>query len=53
MTQTEHVGGLTRLGVAGDVISDGNVDTVDGSAVLNIEAASFSSLRETQDQPFS
>ena len=53
MTQNEHVYAIfCRLEVAGDVISAGNVQTIDRYVVLNFEAASFSSFRENQNQPF-
>ena len=41
-----------RQEVAGDVVSFGNVKTIEGYAVLNLEAASFTSFRENQNQPF-
>ena len=52
-TQNEHVYAIVcRPEVAGDVVSIGNVKTVEGYAVLNFEAASFSGFRENQNQPF-
>ena len=53
LTQNERVYAIRcRPEVAGDVISRGNVETVGGYAVLNFEAASFSSFRQNQNQPF-
>ena len=53
MTQNEHVHAIfCRPGAAGDVISSGNVNTIEGNAVLNFEAGSISSFRENQNQPF-
>ena len=53
MTQNEHVYAICcRPEVAGDVISGGRVNTIEGYALLNFEAASISKLRENQNQPF-
>ena len=53
MTQIEHVYAICcRVKVAGDVISGENVKTTKGYAALNFEAASISSFREYQNQPF-
>ena len=53
MTQNERVYAICcRLEVAGDVISVENLKTIEGYAALNFEAASFSSYRENQNQPF-
>ena len=53
MTQNEHVCAICcRPEVAGDVISDENVKTVEGYATLNFEAARFSTFRENPIQPF-
>ena len=38
--------------VAGDVISGGNVKTIEGYTVLNVETASIRSFRENHNQPF-
>ena len=38
--------------LAGDVISGENVKIVEGYVVLNFEAASVSSFRANQNQPF-
>ena len=48
MTQNEHVYAICcyRPEVAGDVISGGNVKTIEGYGVLNFEAASISSFLE-------
>ena len=52
MTQNEHVyASCCRPEVAGDVISGENVNTIERYALLNFEAASFSSFRENQNQP--
>ena len=54
MTQNEDVYVMCyRPEVAGDVISSSNVKTVEGYAVVDIEAARFSSFREHLIQPFS
>ena len=53
LTQNEHAHAIfCRLGVASDVISGENVKTIEGYAVLNFEAPSFSRLQENQNQPF-
>ena len=53
MAKNEHVCGICyRPEVAGDVISGVNVKTIEGYALLNVEAASISSFRENQNQPF-
>jgi len=53
MTKNLHVCVICcRPEVAGDVISGGNVRTVEGYAVLNFEAASIIRFRENQNQPF-
>ena len=53
MTQNEHVYAIfCRPEAAGDVISGGNVNTIDGYVVLNLKAASGSSFRANQNQPF-
>ena len=53
MTQNEYVYAIfCRLEEAGDVISSENVKTIEGYAVLNFEAVSFSSFPEIQIQPF-
>ena len=53
MTQNEHVYTICcRPEVAGDVISSENVKTIEWYAVLNFEAANFSSFRRNQNQPY-
>ena len=53
LTQNEYVCVIyCRLEVDGDVVSNENVKTVEGYAVLNFEAVNFSSFRENQIQPF-
>ena len=53
MTQNENVYAIYCWPeVAGDVISGGNVKTIEGYVVLNLEAASISSFQENQNQPF-
>ena len=53
LTQNEHDYAICRRPeVSADVISGGYVKTVVGYAVLNFEAASFSSFGENQNQPF-
>ena len=53
MTQNEHVYAICCLTeTAGDVISCENVNTTEGYALLNFEAASISSIRENQNQPY-
>ena len=50
MTQNEHVYAICfRPKVAGDVISGGNVSTIDGYVLLNFEAASAISFRANQN----
>ena len=52
-TQNEYVYAICcQPEIADDVISSGNVKTVECCAVLNCEAAGFSSFRENQIQPF-
>ena len=47
MTENGHIYAICcRAEVAGDVLSGENVKTVDGYAMLNLEAASSSSFRE-------
>ena len=47
MTPNEHVYAICcQSEVAGDVISGGNVKTIEGYVVLNFEADSIRSLRE-------
>ena len=47
MTQNEHVYMICcRPEVAGDVVACENVKAIGGYAVLNFEAASFTSFRE-------
>ena len=49
LTQTEYVYAIcSRPEAAVDVISGGNVKTIDSYVVLNFEAARFSSFRENQ-----
>ena len=53
MTQTEHIDAICcRPKVVGDVLSSENVNTIEGYAVLNFEAASISSFQENKNQPF-
>ena len=53
MTQTEYVYAICcRPEVAGDDNSGENVKTIQRYALLNFEAASFSSFRENHNQPF-
>ena len=53
MTQTEHVYAIfCRPVAAGDVITGGNVRTIEGYVLLNFETASISSFRENQKHPF-
>ena len=53
MTQNEHVYEICCWpDVAGDVISSENVNTIEGYALLKFEAATISSFREKQNQPF-
>ena len=47
MSKNEHVYAICfRLEVVGDVISGENVKTIEGYVLLNIEVASFSSIRD-------
>ena len=47
MTKNEHVYAICfRTEIAGDVISSGNIKTVEGYAALHFEVASFSSFRD-------
>ena len=51
ITQNEHVYAIwCRPEVAGDVISGANVKTIEGSAVLNVEVASFSSFHDIKQE---
>ena len=55
MTKNEHIRTICcRPEVAGDPISGENVQiiTIEGYALLNFEAASISTFRENQYQPF-
>ena len=53
MTKNEHVYAIfCRTEEAGDVISGGNVKTVEVYVLLNFEAVSVSCFRENQNQPF-
>ena len=53
MIRNEHVYAICfRPEAVGDVISGENITTVEGYAVFNFEAVSFSSFRENQNQPF-
>ena len=53
MTPNEHVYAICcRPEVVGGVISGESVKTVDGYALLNFEATSFSGFRENQNQLF-
>ena len=53
MTQVERVYAICcPPEVAGDVISGENVQTVEGYSVLNLEVASFSSVRDIQRSHF-
>ena len=53
MTKNEHVYVICcRREVAGDIISGENVNTKDCYVTLNFEAATISSFRENQNQPF-
>ena len=46
MTENEHVYTICHsLEVAGDVVSGGNVRTIEGYAALNFEVSEFSSFR--------
>ena len=51
MTKNEHGYAMCcRPEVIGDVISGGNVKTIEGNAVLNFVVASFSSFRDIQNK---
>ena len=53
MIKNEHVYAIfCRLEVAGDLTSCVNVKTVEGYVMLNFEAASITSYRANQNQPF-
>ena len=53
MTKNEHICAIfCRLEAAGDVISGGNVKTIEGYFLLNFEAAGINSFRANQNQPF-
>ena len=53
MTENEHVYTICcRPLVVGDVISGENIKTTEDCALLNFEAASFSSFLENQNKPF-
>ena len=53
MTKNEHVYAIFhRPEVASNVISNANVKINEGYALLNFEAASLSSFRANQNQPF-
>ena len=53
MTHNEHVYAVfCRPEVAGNIVSGGNVKTIEGYVMLNFEAACFSSFRANQNQPF-
>ena len=55
MTQNEHVYAIfcrLKAAGAGDVITSGNVKTIEGYAVLNFKAAINISFRENKNQPF-
>ena len=53
MIQNEYVYAiLCRPEVAGDVVSGGNVKTIEGYAVLNFEVASISSFRDIKKKLF-
>ena len=53
LTQNEHVySTCCRPEVASNVISSGNVKTIEGYAELKFQAAGFSIFRENQKQPF-
>ena len=48
MTQNEHVYAIScQPEIAGDAISGENVETIECYAVLNFEAATFSSFRDS------
>ena len=51
MTDNEHVYAICfQPVVAGDVIFGENIKTIEGYALLNSEAAIFSSFRENQNR---
>ena len=52
MTQNDVYAICCRSQVPGDVISGGNVKTVEGYAVLNLEVASFWSFRDIKKNHF-
>ena len=53
MTKNEHVYAIfCRPELAGDVISGGNVKTIESYVLLDFEAASASSFTANQNQPF-
>ena len=53
MTQNEHIYAMfCRPEAAGDVISGGNVRTIEGYVVLNFETARVISFRENRKQSF-
>ena len=53
MIQNKHVQAIfCRPEVAVDVASGVNVKIIEGYILLNFEAASISSFRENQNQPF-
>ena len=53
MTQIEPIFAIyCRPEVAGDVISGENIKTIECYALLNFEAAIFSSFWENQNRPF-
>ena len=53
LTQNEHIYAICcRPEIAGDNIYGANFKIIEGYAVLNLEALSFSSFRENQNQPF-
>ena len=52
-TQNEYIYAICcRREIAGDIISGGNVSTIEGYAVLYFEAASFSSFRDIPKNHF-
>ena len=53
MTKNEQVYAIfCRPEVAGDVISGGDAKTIEGYVLFNLEAASKSSFRASQNQQF-
>ena len=53
MTQNEHVYAIyCQPEVEGDVVSSENMKDIEGYALINFEAASISSDRENQNQPY-